>query len=150
MIEAAGEDSNVCIIAVEEVPPESVSNYGVVKPAGSSTADLFEITDLVEKPLPKDAPSNLVIAGRYILPPSIFPAIRKTEPGAKGEIQLTDAIRLLRGTGCRLLALRLPPGERRYDIGNFESYFETFMEFAMADKEYGPRLRTRMKKLLGV
>ena len=148
MIEAAGADNNVCIIAVEEVEPEAVSNYGCVKPVGSTSGQLFEISDLIEKPSPAEAPSNLVIAGRYILPPSIFDAIRRTAPGAKGEIQLTDAIRLLRGTGCRLLALRLPPGERRYDIGNFESYFETFMEFALADKEYGPRLRERMRKLL--
>jgi len=109
---------------------------------------LFEIADLVEKPTPAEAPSNLVIAGRYILPPSIFDAIRRTEPGASGEIQLTDAIRLLRSDGCRLLALRLPQGERRYDIGNFESYFETFVEFALADPEYGPRLRERVRHLL--
>jgi UTP--glucose-1-phosphate uridylyltransferase len=148
MIEAAGADNNVCIIAVEEVDPALVSNYGCVKPVGSASGQLFEISDLIEKPSRAEAPSNLVIAGRYVLPPSIFDAIRRTVPGANGEIQLTDAIRLLRGTGCRLLALRLPPGERRYDIGNFESYFETFIEFALADKEYGPRLRERMRKLL--
>ena len=148
MIEAAGADRKVCIIAVEEVAPELVSHYGVVQPAGSSAESLFEIADLVEKPSLAEAPSNLVIAGRYVLPPSIFEAIRKTEPGANGEIQLTDAIRLLRANGCRLLALRLPPGERRYDIGNFESYFETFIEFALADPEYGPKLRERVRHLL--
>ncbi len=148
MIEAAGDDRNVCIIAVEEVPRESVRHYGVVKPAGSTSDQLFEISDLVEKPSPAEAPSNLVIAGRYILPPSIFEATRRTSPGARGEIQLTDAIRLLRGTGCRLLALRLPPGERRYDIGNFESYFETFIEFALADREFGSRLKERLRKLI--
>jgi UTP--glucose-1-phosphate uridylyltransferase len=148
MVEAAGDDRNVCIIAVEEVDPQQVRHYGVVKPAGSASSDLFEIVDLVEKPAPEEAPSNLVIAGRYVLPPSIFQAIRETSPGAKGEIQLTDAMRLLRGMGCRLLALRLPPGERRYDIGNFESYFATFIEFALADPEYGSRLRERMRKLV--
>jgi len=148
MIEAADNDRNVCIIAVEEVDPKLVSHYGVIQPKGSAAGALFEIADLVEKPAVNEAPSNLVIAGRYILPPRIFEAIRRTEPGANGEIQLTDAIRLLREYGCRLLALRLPPGERRYDIGNFESYFETFIEFALADREFGPRLRERVKRLL--
>jgi UTP--glucose-1-phosphate uridylyltransferase len=148
MIEAAGEDRDACIIAVEEVDPALVGHYGVIKPASASSGELFEIADLVEKPSPAEAPSNLVIAGRYVLPPSIFEAIRRTEPGANGEIQLTDAIRLLRENGCRLLAQRLPAGERRYDIGNFESYFETFIEFALADPEYGSRLRERVKTLL--
>lgn len=143
---AAGKARACCVIAVEEVPPEAVGNYGVVRPNGSG--ELFEITDLVEKPSPQEAPSNLAIAGRYVFSPVIFEAIRQTPPDANGEIQLTDAMRILRCRGQRLLGLRLPPGERRYDIGNFQSYFETFVEFILADPEYAPRLRERLRNLL--
>ena len=142
----AGSPGISGVIAVEEVPHETVSHYGVVRPDG--TGELFEITDLVEKPRPEQAPSNLAIAGRYILGPSIFAALRETPPDARGEIQLTDALRILRCRGERLLGLRLPPGERRYDIGNFQSYFETFLEFALADPEYAPGLKERLKTLL--
>ncbi len=135
-----------CVIAVEEVAPEAVSHYGIVQPNGNG--DLFEIADLVEKPSREEAPSNLAIAGRYVFSPIIFEAIRETQPDKNGEIQLTDAIRILRCRGYRLLGLRLPPGERRYDIGNFQSYFETFLEFVLADPEYAARLRERLRKLL--
>ena len=74
--------------------------------------------------------------------------IRRVEPDGRGEIQLTDAIQLLCEEGKRVLALRLPPGERRYDIGNFPSYFETFVEFALADPAYGPGLRAALERLL--
>jgi UTP--glucose-1-phosphate uridylyltransferase len=148
LMDAAGSDRACGVIAVEEVPREAVSSYGVVAPRGAVNGPVFEIADLVEKPDPKDAPSNLVIAGRYLLPAAIFAAIRQTPPDRRGEIQLTDALRLLGQQGCRLLACRLPPGERRYDIGNFESFFATFVEFALADTSYGPALRARLRELL--
>ncbi len=143
---ARGEGRACCVVAVEEVEPEAISNYGVVRPDG--TGELFEITDLVEKPRREEAPSNLAIAGRYVFSPMIFEAIRQTPPDARGEIQLTDAIRILRCRGHRVLGLRLPPGERRYDIGSFQSYFETFLEFVLADPEYAPRLKARLRNLL--
>ncbi len=146
MVSAFQSEPVAAIIAVEEVAPEAISKYGVVRPDGNG--ELFEITDLVEKPSREAAPSNLAIAGRYVFSPAIFDAIRQTRPDTRGEIQLTDAIRLLRCQGLRLLGLRLPPGERRYDIGNFQSYFETFVEFVLADPEYGPRLAQRLRELL--
>ncbi len=159
------EESPCAVIAVEEVAPETIGNYGVVQPAGALPPNnageggageggagqggtFFEINDLVEKPPPAEAPSNLAIAGRYVFSPLIFGAIRETDPDPRGEIQLTDAMRLLRKRGERLLGFRLPPGERRYDIGNFQSYFETFLEFALADPEYAPRLKERLRRLL--
>lgn len=146
---AAFEAERCCgVIAVEEVEPEMTRHYGIVRPAG--TGNLFEISDLVEKPAPEEAPSNLAIAGRYLFSPIIFDAIRQTKPDKRNEIQLTDAIRILRDRGYRLLGLKLAPGERRYDIGNFQSYFETFLEFALADPEYGPHLRERLKTLAGL
>ena len=135
-----------CAIAVEEVPRELTSLYGVVAP--SSKGEVFGIRDLVEKPSPERAPSNLAIAGRYIFSPSIFEMIQKVKPDRRGEIQLTDAIRLLAASGRRVVGVKLAAGERRYDIGNFRSYFETFVEFALADPEHGKHLREKLRELL--
>ena len=134
-----------CVIAVEEVPRELTSLYGVVAP--ESDGEVFRIKDLIEKPAPEKAPSNLAIAGRYVFSPIIFDMIRKVAPDRRGEIQLTDAIRLLADLGKRIVGVKLDPGERRYDIGNFRSYFETFVEFALADPECGAELRVTLKKL---
>lgn len=136
-----------CVIAVEEVPPEQVSHYGIVKPADGD-GECFRVSDLVEKPKPEEASSNFAIAGRYIFSPLIFDLIRRVEPDARGEIQLTNAIRLMCEEGKRVLAVKLPPGEKRYDIGNFPSYFETFVEFALANPVYGANLRRSLKQLL--
>ena len=136
-----------CVIAVEEVPPADTRHYGIVKPADAD-GDVFRVADLVEKPKAEVAPSNLAIAGRYIFSPLIFDMIRRVKPDPRGEIQLTDAIRLMCEEGKRVLALKLPPGERRYDIGNFASYFETFIEFALADPVCGKEVRKAMERLL--
>jgi UTP--glucose-1-phosphate uridylyltransferase len=134
-----------CVIAVEEVPRELTSLYGIVHP--DSGGEVFTIKDLVEKPRPDKAPSNLAIAGRYIFSPMIFDMIRKTKPDSRGEIQLTHAIRMLAKSGRRVVGVKLHPGEKRYDIGNFRSYFETFIEFALADPDYGKQLRHSLKRL---
>jgi len=134
-----------CVIAVEEVPAESLGQYGIVKPA--SEGETFVIEDVIEKPSPEEAPSRLAIAARYVFSPAIYDAIARTLPGKNGEIQLTDAIRLLLDQGAKVLGVRLPPGETRYDIGNFESYFEAFIEFAVHDPQLGPRLRRRLREL---
>jgi UTP--glucose-1-phosphate uridylyltransferase len=137
-----------CVIAVEEVPPDQTAHYGVIRPADAD-GDVFRVANLVEKPRPQDAPSNLAIAGRYVFSPLIFDMIRRVQPDARGEIQLTDAIQLLCEEGRRVLALKLPAGQRRYDIGNFPSYFETFAEFALADPVHGPGFRAALERLLG-
>ena len=136
-----------CIIAVEEVAPEQVSHYGIVQPS-EDTGDCLRVSGVVEKPAPGKAPSTLAIAGRYIFSPLIFDMIRRVKPDARGEIQLTDAIRGMCEEGKRVLALKLPRGEKRYDIGNFPSYFETFVEFALADPVYGEEFRQTVKRLL--
>ncbi|MBL8167930.1 MAG: UTP--glucose-1-phosphate uridylyltransferase [Acidobacteria bacterium] len=136
-----------CAIAVEQVPLSQVSMYGVVKPA--SNDDVFEITDLVEKPRREEAPSNWAIAGRYVFAPGIFDAIKRTSFDHRNELQLTDAIRLTLREGKKIVGVRLPAEEKRYDIGNFESYFETFVEFALTDPEFGPQLRKHVKELFG-
>lgn len=136
-----------CVLAVEEVPPEETVHYGVIQPADGDQEE-FRVANLVEKPPPGRAPSNLAIAGRYIFSPLIFDMLRRVQPDARGEIQLTDAIQLMCEEGRRVIALKLAPGERRYDIGNFPSYFETFVEFALADPVYGPGLRAALERLL--
>jgi UTP--glucose-1-phosphate uridylyltransferase len=137
-----------CVVAVEEVPPEETSFYGIVQPVDMDDNGTFRVVNMVEKPAPKNAPSNLAIAGRYVFSPIIFDMIRRVEPDARGEIQLTNAIQLLCEEGKRVLGVRLPRNEKRYDIGNFPSYFETFVEFALADPLYGDAFRESLKKIL--
>lgn len=136
-----------CVVAVEEVPREETGLYGIVHPE-KHAGDSFRIVNLIEKPAPEDAPSNLAIAGRYIFSPLIFDMIRRVQPDKRGEIQLTDAIQLLCEEGKRVMAVRLLPGEKRYDIGNFPSYFESFVEFALADPLYGAEFRKILDRLL--
>ncbi len=135
------------VIAFEEVPREEVVHYGVARPKDMG-GEWFQVADVVEKPSVAEAPSNLSIAARYVFAPGIFGLLARTPPGKGGEIQLTDAIRELIRQDGKVLGLRLPPGERRYDIGNFESYFQTFCEFALADERYGPALREHLQRLL--
>jgi UTP--glucose-1-phosphate uridylyltransferase len=136
------------VIALEEVPRDKVSLYGIAHPRGSTAGTSFALDDLIEKPGVADAPSNLAIAARYVFRPGIFELLAKTPPGKGGEIQLTDAIRALIRQGGKVLGMRLPGGERRFDIGNFESYFAAFCEFALADPAYGPGLRAFLKTLV--
>jgi len=133
------------VIAFEEVPEADVYQYGIARP--KDTGEVFEIADVVEKPAPGEAPSNLAIAARYVLSPAVFDALERTPPGKNGEIQLTDAIRLLIQGGGRAYGIRLHGGERRYDIGNFESYFQAFVEFALADPRFGGPLRRVLQDL---
>jgi UTP--glucose-1-phosphate uridylyltransferase len=142
------EREAAAVIAFEEVPLSEVGQYGIAKP--KTDDDLFEIEDLVEKPLAREAPSNLAIAARYVLSPAIFEVLAQTRRGKGGEIQLTDAIRALIRDGGRAYGVRLRPDERRYDIGNFEAYFEAFVEFALADPTHGPAVRRHLLKALDV
>jgi UTP--glucose-1-phosphate uridylyltransferase len=149
MVELFESRSASCVIAVEEVPYEETAHYGIIEPADVN-GESMRVVNLVEKPRPADAPSNLAIAGRYVFSPLIFDMIRAVKPDGRGEVQLTDAIQRLCEEGRRVLAVKLPPKEKRYDIGNFPSYFETFVEFALADPIYGPEFRRRIEKMLGV
>lgn len=140
MTAAFVEHDAAAVIALEEVAPQDARNYGIAKPA-AETGDLLELVDLVEKPDPDEAPSNLAIAGRYVLSADIFAELERTKPGRGGEIQLTDAIRAMIRGGRRVYGMRLAPGERRFDIGNFDAYFRAFVEFAAADEKHGAAFR---------
>jgi len=134
------------VIAFTEVPRERVSHYGVAKP--KTDGDNFELEDVIEKPRVDEAPSNLVIAARYVFAPGIFEALRQVQPDSGGEYQLTDAIRLVIQGGGKVYGVRLGANEHRYDVGNFDSYFRAFVEFALADEKCGSALREFIKNLL--
>jgi len=108
------------IVAVQEVAPEEIHKYGVI--AGESMRDgLYRVERMVEKPSAEDAPSNLAIIGRYILTPDIFDIIRETEPGASGEIQITDALQRQARDGC-VMAYKFEG--QRFDCGSVPGFVE--------------------------
>ncbi len=147
MIAAHEKHRPVATIAVEEVPHEAVSRYGIVAPKGKPDS-VFTIQGFVEKPAPSAAPSNLAAAGRYILDPIVFDAIRRTKPGIGGELWLTDALGLLLKEGREIVCVRLRKDEHRLDIGNFLSYYQAFIELSLADHEHAPALRAWLRKRL--
>jgi len=132
------------VLAVERVPPESVSAYGVVKvePLGPG---LHRVLDLVEKPSPEEAPSDLAIVGRYVLEPCVFSLLQEVSPGKGGEIQLTDGLRLL-VRSRPVLAWEVEG--IRYDIGEKLGYIRTIIEVALKRPDTGPALRNYLRSLL--
>lgn len=141
-------------IAVQAVPPDAVSRYGIVAPKiplpnnGVGAVEPFLVSDLVEKPPLEEAPSRLAIAARYIFSPVIFDYIRRTPPAANGELQSTDAMRLLLREGGTICCVPARPGQERHDVGNFENYYEAFITFAMGDEELGPNVRRLVRDRL--
>ncbi|MBE8539377.1 UTP--glucose-1-phosphate uridylyltransferase GalU [Geoglobus acetivorans] len=117
---------NSTVIGVERVPFDRVYKYGIID--GVKNGELYEVRNLVEKPRPEEAPSNLGIAGRYILTPDIFDCVRETKPGVGGEIQLTDALKLLLQKQ-KIYAYEIR-GER-YDIGDKLEYVRAILDFAL-------------------
>jgi UTP--glucose-1-phosphate uridylyltransferase len=134
------------VVAFEEVPRADVVRYGIAQPS-DEVGDTFGLADLIEKPSVAEAPSQMAVAARYVFSSSIFEALEQTEPGKGGEIQLTDAIRIMLKRGAKGIGMRLGNDERRFDIGNYDSYFKAFVEFALADPQYGESLRSHLKAI---
>lgn len=138
------EETGRPVVAVGKVPWENVSSYGVIsgKPAGDR---IWEVNDLVEKPRPVDAPSDLAVIGRYILPASIFPVLEKVKPGVGGEIQLTDALRVLAKDqpiiGYEFEGIR-------YDVGDPKGFLKATIEIALSRKDLGPDLGEYLAELV--
>jgi len=122
-------------VIVERVPIEDSVRYGMVHPCGASSGGSFAIDGLVEKPQPAESPSSLAIGGRYVFGPGIFNYIRRTEPGALKEIQITDAISAGIGCGESVWCTEFAPGEGRYDIGSISSYCRAFAAVCAQDSE---------------
>jgi UTP--glucose-1-phosphate uridylyltransferase len=136
------------VLAVMEVPPDSISSYGVVDAepvTHNGCADrLFRIRDLVEKPKQSEAPSNLAIIGRYVLTPEIFDSLQAIDPGSGGEIQLTDALKHLLRTRP-IYAYRFDGA--RYDAGDKLGFLKATVEFALRRRDLGGPFREYLKGL---
>jgi UTP--glucose-1-phosphate uridylyltransferase len=142
MIDVYEKHSAGVVLAIQQVPREHVSRYGIIE--GRKIAEgVYEVLDMIEKPRPEKAPSDLAIIGRYLLPPSIFPALQATKPGAGGELQLTDAIRALlsreRVIGYAFEGIR-------YDAGTKLGFLMANIAFALKDPEIGPGLHAFLRK----
>ena len=131
------------VIAVQRVPPQQIHQYGVIK-ARQVENRVYEILDLVEKPKAQDAPSDLAIIGRYVLPPEIFEILAGTKPDARGEIQLTDALRTLR---ARRPMYAVEFEGRRYDTGDKLGFLKATVEFALSRPDLAADFRTYLKSL---
>lgn len=129
------------VIAVEEVPHDETDKYGIV----ATDPDSLRIRHMVEKPRPADAPSNLAVVGRYVLPGRIFELLEQTTPGAGGEIQLTDAIEALLKEQGKVLAYRFQG--TRFDCGNKAGLVRATMHMAMQDPKLAPVVREFVGRL---
>jgi UTP--glucose-1-phosphate uridylyltransferase len=139
------------VVALMEVEPEQVSQYGAAAISPTDEDDVVTVTDLVEKPVPGEAPSRWIIIGRYVCDPAVFEVLRNTPPGRGGEIQLTDALKTLanqpNGGGVHGVLFR----GRRYDTGNKLEYLRTVVQFAAERpdlaQEFIPWLRKYLASL---
>ncbi|HLX49002.1 MAG TPA: UTP--glucose-1-phosphate uridylyltransferase GalU [Streptosporangiaceae bacterium] len=141
------------VVALMEVDPEQVSQYGCVAMTPTSEEDVVIVTDLVEKPVPGEAPSRWIIIGRYVCDPAVFGVLRETPPGRGGEIQLTDALKVLarqdvsQGGGVHGVLFR----GRRFDTGNKLDYLRTMVQFGCERpdlaQEFVPWLRKYLDDL---
>src|SRR5690349_8203239 len=129
------------VLAFMEVKPEETSRYGIASVRPSDLGeDVVEVTGLVEKPAPEDAPSNLAVLGRYILPAAIFDAIQNTKPGSGGEIQLTDAMAAMLDAGTPVHAI-IYRGHR-YDTGMPLGYLQAVVQIAVKRADLGDEFRS--------
>ena len=132
------------VIGVEQVPKEKVHRYGIV--GGEKINDsLYQLNEMIEKPNIEEAPSNLAVAGRYILTPDIFKALEETKAGKNDEIQLTDALRIFLSRGS---VYSYTFEGKRYDIGDKLDYLKTTVEFGLKRKEFKNEFREFLKQII--
>src|SRR6266480_3758952 len=132
------------VLSLFTTPPEQISSYGIAA-IEELDPNTVKVTHLVEKPSPEEAPSNLAVAGRYILTPDIFPLLEKTSPGQGGEIQVTDAIEMQAQAG-KCYGLRF--SGLRYDTGNPLGLLTTSIAYALKRPDIAPGLREYMREVL--
>lgn len=131
------------ILGVKKVAEKDVKKYGIIASIPIEDS-LYEVTDLVEKPEPEEAPSQMAVMGRYIIQPEIFDILAKTKPGAGGEIQLTDALRVL----CKKQKIYAYAFEgNRYDIGDKLGFLTATVEFALKRKDLAKDFKTYLASL---
>lgn len=138
------------VLALMEVPSDQIHLYGCAAVKETNETDVVQVTSVVEKPKAGSAPSNYAVIGRYVLDPAIFKILETTQPGAGGEIQLTDAIAKLidlpaaQGGGVHAVIFR----GKRYDTGDKLSYLKSVVSIALDRKDLGDDLRTWLKSYL--
>lgn len=140
----AFEQQQATVLGVQTVSPEQTHRYGILDVAPLA-GKLFRVNNLVEKPQPGQAPSNMAILGRYVITPEIFPILAETAPGVGGEIQLTDALKTL-SRSQPMFALEFEG--KRYDVGNKLGYLEATVEFALSRPDLAVPFREYLFRLL--
>lgn len=139
------EEKRTSVICAMEVPHEDVERYGIIAPERELGQGVIAVGDLVEKPHPDQAPSNLAVIGRYIIEPDIFGLLERAKPGKGGEIQLTDALREL-NRKKRMVAYRLEG--TRYDVGDKFGYLKATIDFALERPQLGRDVRRYIQDLV--
>lgn len=130
------------VLALMEVPPDQISRYGCAAVVPTGEHDVVRVTGLVEKPSPDRAPSAYAVLGRYVLDPGVFDVLQRTAPGRGGEIQLTDALGELCGTGTSGPVHGVVFAGRRYDTGDPGDYLRAIVQMAWEREDLGPGFRS--------
>ena len=133
------------IIGCQLVRPEQVSSYGIINGTPTENPDLLKVKNMIEKPSIEEAPSRFAALGRYVITPEVFKILEQTKPGKCGEIQLTDALRVMAKNG-NVYAYNFKG--KRYDTGNKLGYLKATVEFALRRDDIGPEFRQYLKSLL--
>lgn len=133
------------IIGCQLVRPEQVSSYGIINGTPTENPDLLKVKNMIEKPSIEEAPSRFAALGRYVITPQVFKILEQTKPGKGGEIQLTDALRVMAKNG-NVYAYNFKG--KRYDTGNKLGYLKATVEFALRRDDIGPEFRQYLKSLL--
>ena len=134
------------VLGCQNVPQEKVSAYGIVAGKQTDNPRLMRVADMVEKPAVEEAPSQMAVLGRYIIKPQIFDILEKTQPGKGGEIQLTDALKVL----ARQDAVYAYDFEgQRYDVGDKLGFLKATVEFALRREDLGASFQSYLKELIG-
>ncbi|WP_130343884.1 UTP--glucose-1-phosphate uridylyltransferase [Herbihabitans rhizosphaerae] len=135
------------VLCAFDIPKEQISAYGVFDVADTEDPDVKRVNGMVEKPPADQAPSTFAAAGRYLLDRAVFDALKRIEPGAGGELQLTDAIALLIAEGHPVHVVVHRGG--RHDLGNPGGFLRAAVDFALDHPEYGPDLRSWLRNRVG-
>lgn len=139
------EKTGGTVISCQVVRPEMVSSYGIVDGKPTDDPNLLKVKDMIEKPSMEEAPSRFAALGRYVITPDVFEVLEQTKPGKGGEIQLSDALRVMARNGS-VYAYNFTG--KRYDTGNKLGYLKATVEFALRRPDLGPQFREYLKKLL--
>lgn len=133
------------VLGCQTVPQEKVSAYGIVDSMPTNNENIFQVKDMVEKPAAAEAPSRLAVLGRYIITPEIFAILENTEPGRGGEIQLTDALKVL-AQQQKMYAYDFIG--RRYDVGDKQGYLEAMVEYALRREDLKGKFLSYLQEIV--